>query len=224
MIYPNGLDANIAFEAATGRLRSLVHQAGSLAAPVASFSHAYDSRGDLTSLTELTGTKAFGYDATERLTGVTQQLPAPAAQAESYTYDPEGNRIASHLSPAYVTDAANHLLDDGINAYAWDPSGFLTSRTPKNGAAATAYRFNFYGLESGAELQQITGPFPLQFAYDNFQRLNLITWNADPSKGGYGRHYDGQDMVLEERNAYQLRNYGDTSLNPQSIAVPISLA
>ena len=44
---------------------------GRVAAPVASFSHAYDSRGNLSTLAELTGTKAFGYDATERLTGVT---------------------------------------------------------------------------------------------------------------------------------------------------------
>ena len=70
------------------------HRAGSLAAPVASFSHAYNAIGDLASRTELTNSKTFAHDSNARLTGVTQTSPAPAAQVESYTYDPAGNRIA----------------------------------------------------------------------------------------------------------------------------------
>ena len=63
---PNGLDADVAFEAQTGRLASVVHRAGTLAAPVAAFSHAYDIRGNLAALTELTGTKTYTYDASSR--------------------------------------------------------------------------------------------------------------------------------------------------------------
>ena len=78
MTYPNGLDADMSFEAATGRLKSLSHRAGSLANPLAAFDHSFDARGNLAALTELSGTKTFGYDADERLKAVTPVAPLPA--------------------------------------------------------------------------------------------------------------------------------------------------
>ncbi len=89
--YPNGLDADLSFETATGRLASINHRAGSLAAPLASFNHSYDIRGNLAQLAEITNTKTFAYDKVEQLTGVQQTVPAPAASVESYAYDPDGN-------------------------------------------------------------------------------------------------------------------------------------
>jgi YD repeat-containing protein len=65
---------------------------------VASFSHAYDIRGNLASLAELSGTKRYAYDQIERLTAVTQQQGAgPATPAEAYTYDAEGNRVTCQV-------------------------------------------------------------------------------------------------------------------------------
>jgi len=79
------------------RFLRLLLLAGTLAAPLASYAHTYDSRGDLATLTNLTGTKSFAYDPDERLTGVAQAAPTPATQIESYTYDPENNRTARRL-------------------------------------------------------------------------------------------------------------------------------
>ncbi|MGD0721388.1 MAG: PKD domain-containing protein [Roseiarcus sp.] len=201
MTYPNGLDADLSFESQTGRLKTLSHQAGSLAAPVASFSHAYDVRGNLAALTELTGVKGFGYDPTQRLTGVTQTAPAPAVSVESYAYDPEGNRIPSQISPAYVTDADNRLLDDGINTYGYDVNGGLIWKIPKSGATSTTtYAQNFVGAIGGPELDLIGGPFDSRYIYDAFHRLAQIYWDFDPSRVRTDRFYDGDDMVLERRN------------------------
>ena len=127
MTYPNGLDADISFEAQTGRLAGLAHRAGSLASPLASFQHLYDVRGNLARLTELSGTRAFAYDRLERVTAVTPQAPLGVG-AEAYAYDAEGNRTASRGQPGIVTDDANRTLDDGINAYTWDAKGAEFSR------------------------------------------------------------------------------------------------
>ena len=82
---------------ATRAAINIVHRPGTLGAPIAKFDHAYDIRGNLSALTELSGKKTFAYDAIERLTGVTQTIPAPASEVESYAYDPEGNRFVTHL-------------------------------------------------------------------------------------------------------------------------------
>lgn len=66
MTYPNGLDADMSFETATGWLKSLSHRAGSLANPLASFNHSFDSRGNLAALAELSGTRTPIYSTGSR--------------------------------------------------------------------------------------------------------------------------------------------------------------
>jgi YD repeat-containing protein len=99
LAYPNGLDADLSFETATGRLASITHHAGSQATPIAQFTHGYDIRGNLATLTELNGSKSFAYDAVERLTGVTQSALGAKTQVESYSYDPDSNRTDALLKP-----------------------------------------------------------------------------------------------------------------------------
>jgi hypothetical protein len=50
LAYPNGLDADLSFESNTGRLATINHRAGTLAAPIAQYSHSYDIRGNLATL------------------------------------------------------------------------------------------------------------------------------------------------------------------------------
>jgi YD repeat-containing protein len=97
---------------------------------VASFSHAYDVRGNLAALAELSGTKRYSYDQIERLTAVTkEQGAAPATPAEAYSYDGEGNRVTSQAGTApaqtTVTDDNNRVTDDGVNTYTWNTSNAL---------------------------------------------------------------------------------------------------
>ena len=157
LAYPNGLDADLSFEANTGRLASDQSSRGNSAAPIAQYNHSYDIRGNLATLQELTGTKNYNYDPIERLTGVTQTLPAPATQVESYAYDTEGNRVASQISAAYVTDPANHVLADAINTYTWSTDGDLTSRTPKNGGVGYNFSSTFVGVANQMRLDNIAG-------------------------------------------------------------------
>ena len=200
MTYPNGLDADLSFESRTGRLASLNHRAGSLAVPLASFAHSYDVRGNLAALTELPGTKSYSYDKLERLTGVTPAAPLPAAAAESYSYDAEGNRTATAAQPAIAVDAANRVLDDGVAAYTWDTAGALQTRTPKaNPAAQDFFRHSWQGAANQSRLDTIFGPHAMGFGYDGLQRLDRIYWNFG-ANGIVDRFHDGDDMVLEARN------------------------
>ena len=171
--------------------------------PAAQIFHGYDIRGNLASLGELTGTKSFSYCAIERLTGVTQATPAPAPQVESYTYDLEGNRTASHITSSYVTDDANHVLDDGTNTYSWSPNGALLSRTPKaNTAGAVSFSHEWYGAFNQTRLIGLGGAFPMAFAYDGLNRNVIRDFGFDPAQGRTVRHYDGPDVVLSLRNYY----------------------
>ncbi len=203
LAYPNGLDADLSFETATGRLASITHRAGSLSSPIAQFNHAYDIRGDLATLTELnSGTKSFAYDAIERLGAVTQTLPLPATQIEAYAYDTEGNRVASHISPAYVTDAANHVLDDGTNTYTWTPDGGMASRTPNADAAAgVTFQYSWQGTLNQLRLEAVGGAYPISFMYDGLLR-NIGRNFADPTRGLVVEHHDGPDIALELRNYF----------------------
>jgi YD repeat-containing protein len=108
-LFPNGLEADLSFEARTGRLAGVAHRPSPAGAPIRKFDHANDIRGNLSALSELAGTKTFTYDKTERLTGAA--WVNPAQQIESYAYDAEGNRVASHLSASYVTDDADHVVE-----------------------------------------------------------------------------------------------------------------
>lgn len=55
-----------------------------------------------------------------------------STEVESYAFDPEGNRLVTRISPAYVTDDADQILDDGDNTHVWNAHGALISKTPKN--------------------------------------------------------------------------------------------
>ncbi|MBV1703545.1 MAG: VCBS repeat-containing protein, partial [Hyphomicrobiales bacterium] len=174
MGFPNGLDADQSFEAHTGRLASLQYRAGTLASPVASFAQTYDSRGDLASLAEPTQTRTFAHDATHRLVGVARSLPAPAADVESYTYDPAGNRVASDVSAAIAIDGRGEVASDATASYAWDGNGELATRTDAASGAVTNYDWGD-GAPPFRRLLRIHGPsYYYGFGHDAFDRLSKI--------------------------------------------------
>lgn len=199
LVYPNGLEADLSFEAQTGRLASVAHAPTSTGNPVLKFDHAYDIRGNLSALSELAGTKTFTYDMVERLTGAA--WASPPQQIERYSYDAEGNRITSHISAAYSTDAADRVLEDADNLYTWSPDGQLTRRQPK-AANATAWDFvsSFRARTNQMRLDAIRGSDGrnIAFAYDPLERLVGHQWPSP--RGNDELYYDGPDVVLELRH------------------------
>ena len=180
---PNGLNADVAFEAQSGRLASVTHRAGTLAVPVAAFGHSYDIRGNLAALAELTATRRYTYDAIERLTGVTAQASpsAAAAPAEAYTYDGEGNRTSVTIGAgprlSVGTEFQNRTVDDGVNTYTWDGNNALASRAPKApGGATVTFTNSWQAGYNQTRLERADyGGGASQFGYDPLNRLISFT-------------------------------------------------
>ena len=185
----------MACEFANGRLAQLTHTAG--ATPLADFGYGYNGVGNVTQIAELTQTRNFAYDDLQRLTA-----GGTAAAPESYAYDPEGNRTASHLSASHTTDTANRLSEDDSFCYAYDLNGNLANKTAKVAGictgAVTSYTYD-------AQDQLIRIDFPdLTFAayrYDGSGRRTEKDVNGSVTRYVYDfsailLEYDGAASLL----------------------------
>ena len=78
----------------------------------------------------------FAYDAIDQVASATH--PLLANPAETFTYDPVGNRLLrdGQVTPS-VFDAANRLTEDETFLYTYDLNGNLETKTTKAGGAAT---------------------------------------------------------------------------------------
>ncbi len=185
--HDNGTSTQLGYDA-VGRLASLTNlDPGST--PLSNFLYSYDGVGNRISIQDQDGVNSYSYDGLDRL--VTATHPRPENAAESYAYDAEGNRVASHLSSAYVYDAANRLLEDDEFAYGYDANGNPTTRTSKTTAAVTTYDYD-------ADNQLVRIDFPdgsfVAYGYDALGRRV----ERRLSSGEVNRFiYDGADVLME---------------------------
>ncbi len=124
----------------------------------------YDLDGNLTSVTDASGTTTYTYDALDRLTGVTS-----AAGSWSYQYDALGNRAAATFNgqrTEYLIDPTG--LDNVVGQYAGGAAvahftyGLgLTSRVGPNGAAY----YDFDALGSTVGLSTAAGTYADRYSY-----------------------------------------------------------
>ncbi|MDZ4338957.1 MAG: RHS repeat-associated core domain-containing protein [candidate division NC10 bacterium] len=181
---PNGVATTYSYDAAS-QLKSLVHAVGG--APFASFGYTYDPVGNRTAMTEGAGTNTYAYYLLNRLTQATH--PQAGNPAESFSYDPVGNRLSSHLSSVHTTDAANRLLEDSNFAYTYDANGNLTSKTSRTTGEVTTYTYD-------AENQLIRVDRPglvAQYHYDPLGRRIAKVVNGASTRFVY----DNEDIVAE---------------------------
>lgn len=199
---PNGVDTGYSYNSA-GQLAQLSHE--DVSVTLSEFGLSYDSAGSLTSIAELTQTRLFTYDDLQRLvSGGTATAP------ESYSYDAEGNRTASHLSSSHAIDAANRLLGDDQFSYTYDANGNLTSKTDLVSLDTTTYSYD-------AQNQLVRIDFPggafVEYAYDALGRRIQKTDGTIATK----YVYDGEDIVLEFDGADALQasyTHGDRRDQP----------
>ncbi len=177
----------MACEFATGRLAQLTHTAG--ATPLADFGYGYNGVGNIDSIAELTQTHDFAYDDLQRLTA-----GGTVAAPESYAYDPEGNRTASHLSAAHTTDTANRLTDDDQFTYAYDANGNLTSKTDKTTLDTTGYTYDAQNQLTRIDFPDLTFA---AYSYDGLGRR--IEKDVNGALTQYV--YDGAAILLEYNGA-----------------------
>ncbi|HYL34545.1 MAG TPA: DUF6531 domain-containing protein, partial [Bryobacteraceae bacterium] len=171
--HANGVQVAYQYDAG-GRLTGLtdVGPSGSL---LAQAMYTYDPAGNPLTMTDLAGTHSYVYDELDRLVAATH----PVSSAESYSYDPVGNRAA------WSYDAANRLLATDSVSFTYDHNGNTSTRSD-----GTAYT---YDLENRLTQVSLSDGRLVTYKYDPFGRR--IEKNVDGSVVQY--FYDQQNVLLE---------------------------
>ena len=180
---PNGVQTVYSYDSAN-RLLSLAYQISGV--NIESFSYAHDKVGNRTSMTDLSGAHAYGYDNLYRLLSATH--PQPANPAELYTFDPVGNRLSSAQHPSWSYDTNNRLLSFNGTSFAYDNNGNMISMTDQTGTTTHQY-------DSENRLVGINKPDGevIAYRYDPFGRR--IEKNIN---GAITRYlYDGESILYE---------------------------
>jgi RHS repeat-associated protein/uncharacterized repeat protein (TIGR01451 family) len=180
---PNGVSDSLGYSAA-GQLtnRDAVTAGGS---PVGKADYTLDGNGRRASVTDLTGTTSYSYDAVGQL--LTANHPVGSGlPAESYAYDKSGNRIGGGAS----YDAAQQLTQDDANSYSYDAQGDLASSTDRSTGKVTHYAW-----DAEHQLRSVTLPdgSTVDYSYDPFGRR--VTQVHGSQAVHYG--YDGRAVSSE---------------------------
>ncbi|HVB45079.1 MAG TPA: RHS repeat-associated core domain-containing protein [Streptosporangiaceae bacterium] len=121
---PNGVTATMTYTPA-GNEASVTYSGSS----AHSASYAFDANGNMTSMTDATGTSAYSYDPFDELTSAENG----ASQTVGYGYDADGNTTAiTYPLPAGATWAASSIVN-----YTYDNANLLTKVTDFNGNPIT---------------------------------------------------------------------------------------
>jgi RHS repeat-associated protein len=170
-----------------------------------------DSLGRRTSLTDVDGSHTFTHDLADRLTSATHPA-ASGLPAESFAYDPVGNRTlwAGSSSGAGSYDAGMQLTSDGTNDYTYDAEGRLTQRRNRGTGGITRYTWSDAG-----RLTSLTAPngTTSTYRYDAFGR------RLEANDNGSIRRfvYSGWNLRNEFDGANALRATYVAGLFPDSV-------
>ena len=182
------------------RLTNLSHSNGS--GTFAFYDFEYDAASRITKIVDIDGTSDYSYDQTNQLTSATHT--DSNKQDESYTYDENGNRTASHLHGSdYSTGLNNRLLTDGIYNYQYDAEGNMVLQveiaTGEEREFVWDHRNRLTAVidkdSAGDALQEV------DFTYDAMNRRIAKEVNADPQNSTSGVAmrfiYDRDNVLLE---------------------------
>jgi len=156
---------------------------------------------------------AYVYDDLNRLTQATR--PLVGDPAETFVYDPVGNRLqrdGQTVNSAF--DNANRLMDDTTFTYIYDLNGNLTQKTDKTTGEVTDFTWDVQNQLVKVEKRPSAGAIPtqtIQYKYDAIGRR--IQKDVDGTLTIY--IYDDADILLEYdgANILQARYTHDQSID-----------
>ena len=214
--YPNGTTANYAYDS-SGRLTSLVHKTsdGSI---ISSFSYALDKVGNRLTKVEPETKYSYGYDNIYQLLQAVptklkdkekekrEKTSEEKNKAETYVYDPVGNRLTGpQVKDMYAYNNGNQLTDDSKHHYEYDRNGNLVKKTELNDDGKTAVTTYVYDYENRL----------IKVVKQDEDEVKTITFKYDPlgrriekriEEGEHGKSedtktytyvYDNQAIILE---------------------------
>ena len=167
----------------------VLHQVQATSAQVNKAEYLYNGVGNRTSLTDRRGSQTFGYDNLDRLTSASHPL---LGTAQSFTYDPVGNRTTA----GNVTNAGNQLTADATHSYQYDDNGNLTRKTLLATGNYTQYTYDAENRLTKVEEYVAGNPtaaFTSTYRYDGLGRRIEKVANGQTKR----YVYDGEDILLE---------------------------
>jgi RHS repeat-associated protein len=187
MTRPNSVATNYAYDNLS-RLASVLHQLSGSTIDGATYT--VDNAGNRTAKTDQRTAVAtnYGYDAIYQLLSATPS----GGTAESYTYDPVGNRLSSAGVPSYSYNTSNELTSTSTATYGYDNNGNAITKNDSTGI--TTYAWDYENRLTSVTLPGSGGT--VSFAYDPFgRRVKKVS-----TTGTSIFAYDG-DNLIEETNA-----------------------
>lgn len=187
----NGTATTYAYDAAA-RVISLTHlSAGS--SVLDQFAYTYDDQNRRTSVTTISGTTTYAYDAAGQLASV----GLPTGRSITYTYDAAGNRVQvndSGVITPYTTNSMNQYTATGGITLTYNADGQLTAR------GSTAYQWD----DDGNLIAMNVPGESWTFEYDAFGNRLAATRNGvrteyliDPTgPGGVFAEYTGGGSLI----------------------------
>ncbi len=190
LTYPNGVITTYAYDDA-GQATSIVHRKGAGGPIIARADYQYDLAGNRTSMTDQDGLHAFDYDDLHRLTEALHPSTNTLVQAETFSYDAVGNRLADAQITGYTYDNADRLTQSSSFTYTYDADGNMTSRTDRATNLTTTFDYDSENRLTGA---QLPGGPNWTYKYDALGRRVQKSSGTAPSQ--ITRYsYDGQDII-----------------------------
>ena len=165
--YPNGASIEYAHDQAN-RLLEIINSGHR--GPFARHTYNMDAAGNRIGVTDINGeTTSYSYDDLHRLTGL-----AGAGSAESYSYDPMGNRITmtgDDVTTSYVYDAGDRLIrlsrNGRITDFSYDEKGNLVEKAELGPGRSSRRMITSYSWNSANRLIEVSNTGPTsRFTYD----------------------------------------------------------
>ena len=196
MSLPNGTATTFDYDAASN-LKSIANLLG--ATTLSSFAYTYNAVNNRDTLTQersalsVASPLTYGYDVLDQVETATN--PLAGQPAESFDYDPLGNRLRTGSQTTdNVIGPANRLLEDAQFCYAYDANGNLETRTEKVVGACTGVVTTYiYDVEDRLVRIDFPGGGFAEYRYDGQNRR--IEKNVDGTIRRY--LYDQEDILLE---------------------------
>lgn len=184
-VYPNGVTTT--YEYFNNDLLKRLKDANTTAV-LFDRQYTYSSANQIDSITELTGTRVFGYDLVDRL----KTVHTNGTQTEFYNYDDVGNRTSSHLSAAYGYQSGkfNQLISTATANYQFDANGNTVSK----GEGSSLWRY-IWDYENRLT-QASTRKQNVRYRYDALGRR--VERNLGFGKERTKFIHDGLDVLLDD--------------------------
>jgi YD repeat-containing protein len=184
---PNNVNTSYSYDNLS-RLLGVTHAKGGVTIDGATYT--LDNAGNRTAKTDQRTAVAtsYGYDNIYQLLSATPS----SGTAESYTYDPVGNRLSSAGVPSYTVNSSNELTATSNASYTYDANGNTITKTDSTGT--TQYGWDFENRLTSVTLPGSGGS--VSYAYDPFGRRIRKVSNSGTSV----YVYDGDDLT-EETNS-----------------------